>query len=188
MRSFIAIETTNNIRRQISSMIQEIRDRTKGVKWVRPENAHVTMYFLGDIIEDERSLIEQIVQASIEGIPPFTVSVDGISGFPRITSPRVLWAGVQNKTGELHRIHDMLIRGFKETDVHIKPERSGTYTPHITIGRVKWRDNSIAKALDSVKDRNFGVLHVEEVVLFKSTLTREGPVYERLSVFPLKLK
>lgn len=186
MRSFIAIETTDAIRQKLSITIQELKAHVKGVKWVWPENAHVTMYFLGDIREEERSLIERVIQTSIHGVSPFTASVEGISGFPSITSPRVLWAGIHNETGELQHIYKMLVRGFEESDAHIKREKSRDFTPHITIGRVKRREDSLVRTLDTVKERAFGQLPVRAVVLFKSTLTRKGPVYERISVFPLK--
>ncbi len=186
MRAFIAVDTTDDVRYKIARLIHALRAKSNGVKWVDSERMHITMYFLGEILEDELEMIEHVIQTSSVTVSPFVISVEVLSAFPRITAPRVLWVGVKNDTGELKQMHDSFSRGFIEAGVHVKYETSKKFTPHITIGRVKGRGTGgLVKALDASSDSSFGVLSVTEVVLYKSMLTPGGPLYDPLRVFPL---
>jgi len=186
MRAFIAVDTTDDVQQKISRMVRVLRAESKGVKWVDPEKMHITMYFLGEIVEDELELIKQVMQASIATVNPFSISVEGVSAFPRITAPRVLWVGVKNNTDELKQMYDSFSRGLIESGAHVEHEASKKFTPHITIGRVRGRDTGgLVQALDSLGGSNFGVSGVKEVVLYRSILTTGGPLYDQLHVFPL---
>jgi len=186
MRAFIAVDTSIEIRQKIMRMIDTLKAESKGVRWVHPDRMHITMYFLGEVIEDDLQMIENVIQSSVENIHPFSISVEGVLAFPRITAPRVLWVGVKNDTGELKRMHDSFSRGFIETGAHVEHEAEKKYTPHITIGRVKGRDTGgLIEALDSLTEGSFGTLSVKEVVLYRSTLTPHGPIYDKIRVYSL---
>ncbi len=186
MRAFIAVDTSGEVRQRIIRMVDALKVESKDVRWVHPEKMHITMYFLGDLIEDELQVIEHVIHSAVENIRPFSISVEGVWAFPRITAPRVLWVGVKNDTGELKRMHDSLCRGFIEEGARVDYEAEKKYTPHITIGRVKGRNTGgLIEALDSATDGSFGTFTVSEVVLYRSTLTPQGPLYNPIQVFPL---
>jgi len=186
VRTFIAVDITHEVRERIIQFIQVLQKVGGNIKWVHPENIHITLYFLGEVDEKTITSVEKIIQASMEGIRAFPVSVEGISVFPSMERPRVLWAGVKNGSGELkkiyHSIHHTLIR--EAIDVK-KGEKE--YIPHLTLGRVKGRcDQKLVNEMNKAFNRMFGHFSVHEVVLYQSTLTKSGPLYDRINGFSLK--
>jgi 2'-5' RNA ligase len=127
--------------------------------------------------------LEIILKNVAKGLQPFTVTIKGISAFPSLERPRVIWIGVQNPTRELNAIYAGINRGLKETGLKIKRDEKG-YTPHLTIGRVKGKyDKRIINEIQDKRDIEFGTFQVKNVILYRSILRREGPIYKSLKIF-----
>ena len=114
-----------------------------------------------------------------EEICPFNVSLKEIGGFPSSKKARILWVGIEEGKNNLTELFSTIENkisnlGFKKED--------RKFTPHITFARVKKGKFSLPKNLDF----SFNSFPVNEVTLFKSTLTPKGPIYEALSVIPLR--
>ena len=70
MRLFIAVDISDEARGAAAAHIAELRRRYLGVKvsWVRPENLHITVKFLGETPEDKIDGIKEALAAAAAAI------------------------------------------------------------------------------------------------------------------------
>ena len=183
MRTFLAVDISDDIREAISHFIEELKERGDGVKWVSSENIHVTISFFGEVNEVALKIIIGSTKEAALRVRDFSMAVRSFSAFPSKTNPRVLWLGVEDG-GALERLYDAVSSGT----AGIGEEKRGRYTPHLTIGRVR-RGRSpgraVLTALNERGDTDFGKCGISETVLYESVLGRQGPRYSVLERFPL---
>jgi 2'-5' RNA ligase len=179
IRTFIAVELPNSMKKHIKSIQQEID--LKGLKLVKPELVHLTLKFLGDIPESQ---VEPISTAlSNINCTPFNARVVGVGVFPNPSYIKVVWLGAH---GEFDLLHSEVERVLKE--FRFKKDR-GKFTAHATLARVKYLDDSsksqMAHILAELQDVDLGEFRVNTITFKKSTLTPKGPIYETLKEIPL---
>jgi 2'-5' RNA ligase len=187
MRTFIAIELPQEIKSALSNIQAELKQAHADVKWVKPENIHLTLKFLGEIDE---TLVEKIC-AILEDIArqntPFNLSLSDLGAFPKLNYPRVIWIGVTNDQPVV-KIAEEIEKEAVEIGL---PSESRPFSSHITVGRVRSGLNrgALIEKLNFLK-KNFPPSKLEfkvhSLTLFKSTLTPSGPIYEALSTYPLQ--
>jgi len=175
LRAFIGIEAPDEVRRALARVQQEFSGCSAKVKWVPPENLHLTMKFLGDI-DDEMAGKVKAAMAKASGGGPITIRVDGLGRFPPRGRPRTIWAGVSDGADAVERLFKELDRALRRLGF----EKERRFVPHLTIGRVKSPKG--ADELTPVIERHagtaFGSCDAADMVLFKSTLTPQGAIYE----------
>ncbi len=185
MRTFVAVELDDACRRGLLDAIESLQREAEGVRWVREDQLHLTLKFIGEL--DERDLPDTIecLQDAVGEVGPFTMRVGGLSGFPPRGTPRVIHVGVEEPTGALMALQEAVEENLAE-GVGIKPE-SRRYIPHVTLGRVKKR--SLCPSLDEMRgvleSDDFGAVEVQSMVLMKSDLKPTGAVYSVVHEFPL---
>lgn len=177
IRSFIAIEVDDDIRRALADSVAHLRACGADVRWVREQGLHVTLKFLGDVptatIDRIRDALSQILDSFIS----FPATIRGLGGFPSLARARVLWAGVvAEPVAALAAAIDRALAplGFAPAD---QP-----FHPHITLGRVRGNQNW-KNLLDHARpylEAEFGRCTINSVVLFRSTLRRDGSIYTPL--------
>jgi 2'-5' RNA ligase len=167
-RLFIGIELPAPIRAELARLDPHI----KGVRWLAPEQMHLTMSFLGDVdAAHEERLREEL--ATVE-VAAFFLPVTGIGTFGG-ERPRTIWAGVGKGHPHLfslhRRIQDAVLRAGLEPD--LKP-----FHPHITVGRMRGVSRAMLKLfLRRHEETEFGMWQVTGFVLFSSVLAPEGSSY-----------
>src|SRR5262249_43385610 len=114
MRTFIAVALDSAIRNHAVALQGELGQTGMTVKWVEPENLHVTLLFLGEVDARETLDVCRTVQAAAETIPPFDIEVTGVGGFPNLRRPRTLWIGVGQGSAEMIQLHYALERPLLE--------------------------------------------------------------------------
>ncbi|GIV04771.1 MAG: RNA 2',3'-cyclic phosphodiesterase [Fimbriimonadales bacterium] len=188
MRLFIAALITEEVRRSLArtqtALQQAAPDRA--LRWVAPENYHITLLFLGEQPEERMPTIVQAMESAAAGVAPFKVGVQGLGVFPNWNRPTVLWAGVSEGTAELTRIANAL-------EQRLLPAPTGkAFHPHITLARLKTpcRDaDSLKKRLHDAVQRllpaPFGAYELRTISLMQSTLTPDGSLYTELAQAPL---
>jgi 2'-5' RNA ligase len=183
MRLFIAADIPGEIRERISSLMQPWR-RERGVRWVPPENLHITLYFLGSLEEGGIEEIERAGLNAVNGKEAFTVQVEGVSAFPSVSRPRVFWVGVSDE-GRLKSIYEDLGRELAACSLEVPLEKSG-YVPHITLGRVKQRCSaSLMEQVRTAAAARFGGCTVDHLTLYQSVLSPRGASYRQVLRWPL---
>jgi len=146
------------------------------VKWVKKENLHITLKFLGKT--DKQIAIEAKIKEAVKPFPPFKVSLKGIGAFPSSKRAKILWVGVKEGAKDLTDLFVALEKKIHELGFEKEARK---FTPHITFARVKDGKYSLSENIDF----SFDSFPVNEVALFKSTLTPKGAIYESLSSLPL---
>jgi 2'-5' RNA ligase len=186
LRTFIAVELLPGQRTRCVALQEDLAQASGGVKWVEPENLHVTLLFLGEVDERDVPSVCRAVADTCAGLDSFRMSVEGVGCFGDRRRPRTIWVGIRAGKDELIALHDALERPLLELGCYRREER--LYTPHITLGRGKSNQpsNRLAGELDRQIGWRGGECEVSDVVVLSSELRPEGPVYTVLSRAPLR--
>jgi 2'-5' RNA ligase len=116
---------------------------------------------------------------------PIHLSGHGIGVFPNWRYPRVLWAGLTGQTDAVISLHAKLEDAFEEFGLKKDPRELRL---HLTLGRAKtaFKDREALTAIvEKMAEKEFGEFDIKELVLYRSDLTKEGPIYTALKRFPL---
>jgi 2'-5' RNA ligase len=180
VRTFIGIEIGDEIRKNAVALQQRLAQTGAAVKWVEPENLHVSLLFLGEVDEREVVSVCRAVAVVAGREPPFPLRVSGVGAFPNNRRPKTVWAGVADGAEPLRRLHGLLEDELLALGCYRKEDRP--YTPHLTLGRVKAEGggHALAAELPKLLAWDGGRTTVDEVLVFGSELTRDGPVYTAL--------
>lgn len=183
MRCFLGTELEDSLVPRISDVINSFTELDIDMKPVRDENLHLTVKFLGDISEERLKKVDAVEEVTDE-IEPFEIELGGIGVFPSRDYIKVIWIGA-GKGGK--RFKELMRKvELKLSDKGFEKDKNDP-VPHITIGRIKSGRNkeSIKSKLDELNGKIFGTMPVDEISLFKSELTPEGPVYEKIKDYRL---
>ncbi len=180
MRCFIAIDLPKEIRKLLEQSGKEVRnlDQRAKLKSVELENLHITIKFLGDLTDEQINKVKEALKTI--KFESFKVKLNTFGVFPSLNFIRVVWIDILPKEQliELEKKIDNLVNeilGFK---------KNKNFETHITLARVKYiRDKQ--KFIEGLKQITIEPLEFEikNFSLKKSTLTREGPVYEDIAKF-----
>jgi 2'-5' RNA ligase len=177
IRTFIAVAIDKAIRDRAVVLQEALGRAGADVKWVEPENMHVTLLFLGEVEDRTLPAVCRVVAEVAAGLAPFEMSVAGAGCFPNARRPKTLWVGIGEGLQELVALHDALEPPLLELGCYRREERQ--YTPHLTLGRVKGDAGAdeLAAALARRSDWQGGQVRVREVLVMSSELRPEGPTY-----------
>jgi 2'-5' RNA ligase len=178
IRSFFSFDIEDQtIIRRLTEVQRMLVNTGADLKLVKPQNIHLTVRFLGDISPPMVDAIyEEMKQVSFT---PFEVELRGLGAFPKLSYPRVVWAGIRKGAEELTDVFEQLeprLRGLG-----FKPDTKG-FSPHLTIARVRTGRNKaqLIKLVRELEDYEFGTIKAKCLRLKKSVLTPQGPVYTTL--------
>jgi 2'-5' RNA ligase len=179
MRTFIAIEIPEEIKKQMAEAQRRLKGTGVEAGWTRPEGVHLTLKFLGEIPESKVPEIMSALTGAAGGSGRFRLEVEGVGAFPNPKNARVVWIGVsgdvEKLTGLQAVVEDAMARlGMK------REERK--FTPHLTLGRIKYirSKESWLGALEELKDVKLPGFDVTSVHLMKSELRPAGAVYTEM--------
>jgi RNA 2',3'-cyclic 3'-phosphodiesterase len=195
LRAFIAIQLSDEMKRQIGSVQAELKREVSGsgrrgkavkIGWTQPEGIHLTLKFLGDIQETQVEALREILHRVAAPARPFTLEARGLGAFPTPRAPRVIWLGLHGSNddmAELQRLQVAVEDGVASLGF---PKEALAFTPHLTLARI--RDRVEAGALEPVltaqQNRVVGKFAASSVKLIKSELRPSGAVYTTLVEVP----
>ena len=180
MRIFIAVEMTEDVRQTVGQYIDSIKDNFNNVKWVAPENLHLTFKFLGEVKKPDIYKIMECIEMTASEFTPFSMGLNGLGFFPSENNPRVVWIGADGGADHLLEVFHTLENCLEKVGFD---REARTFSPHLTIGRVrKDKKTVIPEGLPEFEPVRF---EINSLTLMKSTLTPQGPIYE--STFKSKL-
>lgn len=183
LRLFAAVDVPERAKDSVVAATEPWRERFPEGRWVRPENWHVTVKFLG---RTWPRLVDWVVRESrtaAAGIRPFRLGLDGLGVFPGPGRARVLWAGLDDPEGGLRAlaaaVEERLGREF--------PPEKRPFSAHLTVARfdppVPMRDHAEKLSGTRVEAEPF---RVGNLTLYRSHLSPRGARYEPLERFPLR--
>jgi 2'-5' RNA ligase len=183
MRTFIAVELPENIKNKIGELQAPLKRTDAFVSWVKPENIHITLKFLGEVPEEKMNEVFSATEAALKETKRFKMNLKRMGAFPDFRRPRVIWVGT-GKGGE--ELLSMANKIEEEMEKIGYPKENRKFSPHFTIGRVKSPKN-IEKLMELVKSTDFETedIGVNEVTVMKSQLHPAGAIYTSLKKIPL---
>ena len=180
IRSFISLDLPLSLKHELSGHAKLIagQDKRQKIRWLPPENYHLTLVFLGEIESAILSGLQFALEQKLEAAESVPLTISAITPFP-FSRPRISAALVEHTTALLRLQRDLLNCVRK---CGITPERR-RFAPHVTLGRSKTR---AGKTID-FQPRNILLSGItESVTLFQSELTPDGAIHTALAEIPLK--
>jgi 2'-5' RNA ligase len=183
VRSFVAVPLPEGVRMRLAAVADELRPRASGLAWVRPENLHLTLRFLGELDPGALARAREAVATAATAVARFTVEVGGLGGFPPGCPPRVVWAGVLAGSEELRGLYAALEAQLVARGI---PAEGRAFHPHVTLARA--RDRRGGARLEGLLEGGprFGAVPVAGLYLMRSELSPRGPTYSVLATTPLR--
>jgi 2'-5' RNA ligase len=175
MRMFLALELPSSIVCYLSGVVESLARRVDGVRWVKNEGIHITTKFLGEVEESKITAMNEALKPLGQIYAPIPTTLDKVDAFPNKRRARVivvtLGQGVEAMQTIFSEVEERL-------DAIIEIEREErAYLPHITLGRQKAPKPFPNGDVPDIQRKEF---MVEHLVLFKSTLTSGGAIYNPL--------
>jgi 2'-5' RNA ligase len=178
IRSFIALELSAEARAEVSRAAKELKSTGADVKWVQAGSIHMTLKFLGNIEEDKVPAVAKRLDGVAAMFPAFNAALGELGSFPKWEYAKVIWIGIGEGADEMTSVAKGVEDAMAAEGFHREDRK---FSPHVTIGRVRTPKNSgrLAKAASSIMIEPVRS-RVSRIVLFKSELTPQGPVYTPL--------
>jgi 2'-5' RNA ligase len=179
MRLFIAIEIPEEIKQKMADVQRRLRDTDVDAGWTRPEGIHLTLKFLGEILESKVPDIMGALTRAVGGTGGFRLAVERVGTFPSPKNARVVWVGV---SGDVERLMN-LQTAVEDAMAELGMERDDRpFTPHLTLGRIKYlrSKEKWLNVLEEIKNIKLAGFDVKAVALMKSELKRTGAEYTEM--------
>ena len=187
-RTFLALNVDDAVRRGVARLAQQIGDLADPdakIHWVRQDNLHITLNFLGNVPDE---ILADVCNSAAEvaaEFEPFDFHIRNLAAVPADGRQlRVFWLDIEDPTGRLVELQ----RGLTDAlvDLGMRPEARG-YKPHLTLARVKYAPDAdaIRQVVAGFASADFGTQYADEVVVYSSVNSREGMVYAPIASAPL---
>ena len=181
MRMFLAIpvpSAVKNIKQMLTSTCEKERVE---IRWVKNNNLHLTVQFLGSVSDDIVTQIGIEVDNVVRSINPFSLKVSETGCFPNSFKPSVLYLGIG---GNIEALKDLVLKiKNKMSQMGFKKD-SKLFIPHITIAKINYPQKfnpDISIFLNSTYDEV--EFFVDKIQLSESKTLPEGVVHETLNTF-----
>src|SRR6266702_7217326 len=174
MRLFVALEIPSEVRENLAGLLKSLRAVSPQTRWVRPENLHVTLEFIGEVPEAKLASIRTAL-AGVRSDQPVALDFRGLGFFPNEKHPRVFWVGMEASPNLKTLAGD--IEGAMEKLVIPREKRE--FSPHLTLARFERPrlPKALGKLIAENQERAFGSLHTNEFHLIQSKLKPGGAQY-----------
>lgn len=185
MRLFVAVSPGVDVVRRIDHVVQAIRGKAPSAKWVKPDNLHLTLAFLGERPESDVPSLSEALSRVAASHAPFDLHFQGGGGFGRPSRPRVLWIGCEGDTESLSSLQRDV--GEALSPLGFVPERRD-FAAHLTLARARDQagDPALFRCVESLEREDFGAVRVDHLTLFESRLSPAGATY--VAVYKATLK
>jgi len=184
LRTFIAFKLPEHVISLLQSVQQELISYGFKVRWVRPENIHLTIKFLGNIHQTDLNKISGALLESAKTHGPFSFSAKGLGIFPGLSRPQVIWVGFAGEIERISRFQQHLDQSLSALGF---PKENRPFQGHLTLGRFKGKTHTgkLVDALNAQSGFESEPVTIDRVILFKSDLNPSGPIYSELLAVPL---
>jgi len=187
MRCFIAIDIDEEIRTALSDLQQQLKSKVdikKGdAKWVKPENVHLTLKFLGEIKDEQVVDVCNIVKDAADRHNSFELAIESVGHFGG-RSARILWVGAGKGRENLLQLQKELEQQLASAGW---PPEKRAYSGHLTLCRVRNPKAGVklAQIAGEYRDFKLGIMPADSVSVYQSQLTPTGPIYTVLGNYKL---
>lgn len=183
-RLFIAFKT--ELASEYDTMLKQLKLATRydEIKWVEGNLQHLTLKFLGKTPEPKIEPLCQILAQIAKESESFNVKINKLGVFGSQYHPTTLWLGFDSQP--------ILIQLFEKVEERLTSElgfeaNDGNFVPHLTLGRVKKMDNKkrFWEAINKNQPSYFQEFTIKKIILYRSQLEKEGPIYTEIGKWEL---
>jgi 2'-5' RNA ligase len=181
MRLFVALEVPSTVRENLAELLKSLRAVSPQTRWVRPENLHVTLKFIGEVPETKLAAIRTAL-ARVRSDQAVTLDFRGLGYFPNEKHPRVFWAGIE-ASPNLKTLPGDVEEATKTLGI---PQEQRPFSPHLTLARFE-PPRLLEKLRSAIREnaaRDFGSLRTNQFHLIESKLKSSGAEYTTVESFP----
>ena len=188
MRVFIAIDIDDKIRKAIADLQKQIASKVdvkKGdLKWVEPNNIHLTLKFLGEISDEQLEEVKEIVNTVAQAHQKFNLEIESVGSFRRQKR--------KSRLGGAGKGTDALLALQKDLDDLLAqagyPKEEREFSAHLTLCRVNHPMAGIkmGEAIAQFSHLKLGSIAADAIYVYQSQLTPAGPNYTLLGDFKLR--
>jgi 2'-5' RNA ligase len=183
MRLFVAIELSDTLRHAMTRAQRSLSSFDRVVRWVGPDQMHLTLKFLGEVADDRVGEIAAALESAASSATGFTFRAGGAGCFPPRGKARVVWIALEEETGALMACQRAVEDAW--SGIGFEPE-ARPFAPHLTLGRVKEdsTEGQLRRAVEGLSAANVTQV-VGSLALVSSELTPRGARYTRLGEWRL---
>ncbi len=189
-RTFIALEMNEDVQSHLAGVIRQVAQALPRLNWVNPEGIHLTLAFLGELDDVRLEQAMQAAETAARQIKPFSYRLTRVNSFGSPRQPRVVWVGIEEKSGSLSLLHNILKRELEQRGFETEQR---PFSPHFTLARVKnpLLPDELQCLQEILTGKQQGLVSAEVypagyVNVMKSELQRSGAHYTCLKVFILE--
>ena len=185
VRAFIAILLDGSLHNTLTEVVEKFASSKASVKWVAPENTHVTLKFLGNVDEESLPDVFAACERAAEGVGPMELEMKAVGCFPDMNRPRIVWLGIEKGAEQVEHLQEKVEDELER--IGFKREERG-FTAHLTIGRVKSRKgiSNLCRLLEEDRNVFIGSMRADKISVMKSKTLPTGAVYTELKAIPLR--
>jgi 2'-5' RNA ligase len=183
IRSFIALELPAELKTELVEILNRYQGRTAaGINWVKPENLHLTLVFIGDVQPELLSEVDEAIKELLIGFPAFKFKAMGLELFPA-KEPRMLWLKLEAENEDVFKLQRRMIGALRS--LGIEPDRKYLKL-HVTLARLKTAmHDELAREIMQTEINKQSLVY-QSICLFRSVLAPSGPSYSVIEQYNLK--
>ena len=154
------------------------------IRWVPPDNFHLTLKFLGNTPDEKISIISDVISKSVTSFKPINLELNHSGVFGSKYKPRVIWFGIRENK-HLQKLGIELLNNLDDAGF---PKDRQNFVPHLTVGRItKVMDKLLFNnEMEKLRNAFLQKIIVDRVILFESILTSKVPIYNEIKSYPLR--
>ena len=116
MRIFIALEIPEKIKKEIGKIQNQLKNPGGQTHWVKPENTHITLVFLGETAPNKVGEIAKILKEAAAQISPINLWLEKIDAFPSPAKAKIIYLSLK---GEMGKLNALVLKIQKLSLIHI---------------------------------------------------------------------
>jgi 2'-5' RNA ligase len=180
MRLFVALEIPSTVRENLAALLKSLRAVSPQTRWVRPENLHVTLKFIGEVPSTKLAALRTGLR-QVHSDQPVTLDFQGLGFFPNEKRPRVFWVGI----GASPNLKTLAADIEKAAETLGIPREQRPFSPHLTVARFEppRLAENLRAAIQENAGRDFGSLGASQFHLIESKLKPSGAEYTTVESF-----
>ncbi|HSV43189.1 MAG TPA: RNA 2',3'-cyclic phosphodiesterase [Candidatus Bathyarchaeia archaeon] len=183
IRCFISLNLDHKTQTALADLQRTLKKNGALARWVKPENIHLTLRFLGYRDPKRVKEIAQALPGFFSNMAGFPLTINFLQAFPNEKKPRVLWAGISKSNDEAIGIFEQVNNGLAKLGI---PKDQEEFVPHLTLARCKTPEESRSVSEAIKKAPKFSIeAQATQITFYQSTLSSDGPIYQSLATVTL---